>query len=363
MQVFKNSRTALATAMTGAALLGAASVAALTIVFDDSASTAAPPQVTVTNAAAAASSSTETVGDIYKRSRRLGGRDHRHLGGPGEPRWAGPAARSRRPGSGFVYDTQGHVVTNQHVVDGAQSVSVKFANGRTYSAKVVGADPSTDLAVIDVDAPASALKPLELGDSSAVEVGDGVIAIGSPFGLDQTVTTGIVSALHRQITSPNNFSIDDAIQTDAAINHGNSGGPLLDMHGDVIGVNSQIESDSGGNDGVGFAVPSNTISQIVGSPDRQRLGRARLPRRRDRRLRRPPPARRLAEVRAGTPAARAGLKNGDVITKFGDQSVGSADELRRLVDSKQPGDQVEVTVKRNGKTKTVTVTLGTRPSA
>ena len=155
------------------------------------------------------------------------------------------------------------MVTNQHVVDGAQSVSVKFANGRTYSATVVGADPSTDLAVIDVNAPASVLKPLELGDSSAVEVGDGVIAIGSPFGLDQTVTTGIVSALHRQITSPNNFSIDNAIQTDAAINHGNSGGPLLDMHGDVIGVNSQIESDSGGNDGVGFAVPSNTISRIA----------------------------------------------------------------------------------------------------
>ena len=157
------------------------------------------------------------------------------------------------------------MITNQHVVDGAESVSVKFANGKTYAATVVGTDPSTDLAVIDVDAPASALKPLELADSSAVEVGDGVIAIGSPFGLDQTVTTG-----HRQRAappdhSPNNFSIDDAIQTDAAINHGNSGGPLLDMNGDVIGVNSQIESDSGGNDGVGFAVPSNTISQIVGS--------------------------------------------------------------------------------------------------
>ncbi len=316
MQVFKNSRAALATAMTGAALLGAASVAALTIVFDDSASTAAPPQVTVTNAAAAASSSTETVGDIYKQSRRLGGRDHGHLGGPGRSPRAGPAARSRRRGSGFVYDTQGHVVTNQHVVDGAQSVSVKFANGRTYSATVVGADPSTDLAVIDVNAPASVLKPLELGDSSAVEVGDGVIAIGSPFGLDQTVTTGIVSALHRQITSPNNFSIDNAIQTDAAINHGNSGGPLLDMHGDVIGVNSQIESDSGGNDGVGFAVPSNTISRIAaalidnGSVEHAYLGVAI-----DDSATSTAGAR-LAEVRSGTPAARAGLKTGDVITKF-----------------------------------------------
>ena len=207
------------------------------------------------------------------------------------------------------------------------------------------------------------LKPLELGDSSAVEVGDGVIAIGSPFGLDQTVTTGIVSALHRQITSPNNFSIDNAIQTDAAINHGNSGGPLLDMHGDVIGVNSQIESDSGGNDGVGFAVPSNTISRIAaalidnGSVEHAYLGVAI-----DDSTTGTTGAR-LAEVRTGTPAARAGLKSGDVITKFDNAGIGSADELRRLVDSKRPGDQVEVTVKRNGATKTVTVTLGTRPSA
>ena len=361
MQVFKNSRAALATAMTGAALLGAASVAALTIVFDDSASTAAPPQVTVTNAAAAASSSTETVGDIYKQTGDSVVEITVTSAGQAGPT-GGTGGTQQATGSGFVYDTQGHVVTNQHVVDGAQSVSVKFANGRTYSATVVGADPSTDLAVIDVNAPASVLEPLELGDSSAVEVGDGVIAIGSPFGLDQTVTTGIVSALHRQITSPNNFSIDNAIQTDAAINHGNSGGPLLDMHGDVIGVNSQIESDSGGNDGVGFAVPSNTISRIAaalisnGSVEHAYLGVAIDDSTST-------AGARLAEVRAGTPAARAGLKSGDVITKVSGTSIGSADELRQLVDSKQPGDKVEVTVKRNGTTKTVTVTLGTRPSA
>ena len=361
MKVFKNSRTALATAMTGAALLGAASVAALTVVFDDSASTAAPPQATVTHAPAAASSSTETVGDIYKQTGDSVVEITVTSAGQAGPT-GGTGGTQQATGSGFVYDTQGHVVTNQHVVDGAQSVSVKFANGRTYSATVVGADPSTDLAVIDVNAPASVLTPLELGDSSAVEVGDGVIAIGSPFGLDQTVTTGIVSALHRQITSPNNFSIDNAIQTDAAINHGNSGGPLLDMHGDVIGVNSQIESDSGGNDGVGFAVPSNTISRIAaalisnGSVEHAYLGVAIDDSTST-------AGARLAEVRAGTPAARAGLKSGDVITKVSGTSIGSADELRQLVDSKQPGDKVEVTVKRNGTTKTVTVTLGTRPSA
>jgi putative serine protease PepD len=360
MQVFKNSRTALATAMTSAALLGAGTVAAVTIAFDGD-STATASQVTVTSAAPAASSSSSTVGEIYKRSAAAvveitvtSAGQASQLGGSGGTQQA--------QGSGFVYDTDGHVITNQHVVDGAESVSVKFADGKTYSAKVVGADPSTDLAVIDVDAPASALKPLELADSSAVEVGDGVIAIGSPFGLEQTVTTGIVSALHRQITSPNNFSIDDAIQTDAAINHGNSGGPLLDMNGDVIGVNSQIESDSGGNDGVGFAVPSDTISRIVGaliddgSVEHAYLGVAIDDSSGT-------SGASLAEVRSGTPAARAGLRTGDVVTKFGGTSVGSADELRRLVDSKQPGDQIELTVERNGKTQTVNVTLGTRTSA
>src|SRR5206468_775980 len=157
----------------------------------------------------------------------------------------------------------GNVITNAHVVDGATSISVRFWNGATYKGTVVGSDPSTDLAVVHVDAPSSLLVPLTLGDSSAVEVGDGVVAIGAPFGLEETVTSRIVSALHRQIDAPNNFTIPDSIQTDAAINHGNSGGPLLDLQGKVIGVNAQIESDSGGNDGVGFAIPSNTVKAIV----------------------------------------------------------------------------------------------------
>src|SRR5436309_12877949 len=170
---------------------------------------------------------------------------------------------SQAQGSGFVYDADGHILTNQHVVDGAQSVSVQFWNGKSYTAHVVGTDASTDLAVLKVDAPSSVLFPLTLGDSSKVQVGDNVVAIGSPFGLAETVTAGIVSALHRQMTSPNNFSIDDSIQTDAAINHGNSGGPLLDSQAHVIGVNAQIESDPGGSDGVGFAIPSNTIKSVA----------------------------------------------------------------------------------------------------
>src|SRR5207244_4127599 len=148
-------------------------------------------------------------------------------------------------------------------VAGASSISVSFWNGVELHATLVGTDPSTDLAVIHVNAPKSLLVPVRLGDSSAVRVGDPVVAIGSPFGLEGTLTSGIVSALHREMTAPNNFAITDTIQTDAAINHGNSGGPLLDGHARVIGVNSQIESDSGGSDGVGFAIPSNTVRSIA----------------------------------------------------------------------------------------------------
>ena len=166
-------------------------------------------------------------------------------------------------GSGFVYDEDGHVVTNQHVVAGASSISISFWNGTELEATLVGTDPSTDLAVLHVDAPPSLLQPLRLGNSSAVEVGDAVLAFGSPFGLEGTVTSGIVSALHREMTAPNNFTITDTIQTDAAINHGNSGGPLLDRNGRVIGVDAQIESESGGSDGVGFAIPSNTVRSIA----------------------------------------------------------------------------------------------------
>ncbi|TML53646.1 MAG: trypsin-like serine protease, partial [Actinobacteria bacterium] len=168
----------------------------------------------------------------------------------------GGSQSSQAQGSGFVYDSDGHIITNNHVVSGASSISVTFADGSKYSAKVVGADPSSDLAVLKVDAPSSKLHPLTLGDSTKLEVGDGVVAIGSPFGLSETVTSGIVSALNRDISSTNNFTISGVIQTDAAINHGNSGGPLLNMAGEVVGITTQIESESGGNDGVGFAVPS-----------------------------------------------------------------------------------------------------------
>jgi S1-C subfamily serine protease len=166
-------------------------------------------------------------------------------------------------GSGFVVDKSGHIITNQHVVGDAEEVSVRFASGERERAEIVGEDPSTDVAVIKVDAPEHTLKPLTLGDSNTVRVGDPVIAIGNPLNVGISVTTGIVSGTERPIKAPNNYTINGALQTDAAINPGNSGGPLLDSHGTVIGVNSQILSEDGGFQGVGFAVPINTVKSVV----------------------------------------------------------------------------------------------------
>ena len=180
----------------------------------------------------------------------------------------GPTVETQKAlGSGFVIDKAGHIVTNDHVVAGAKSVQVSFSNNESYKATIVGADPTTDLAVLRVNASSRALTPLVLGDSDRVQVGDEVVAIGNPFGLSRTVTAGIVSALQRQILSPNQYTIDHVIQTDAAINHGNSGGPLIDLQGHVIGVNAQIDTGNTGeqgNVGIGFAIPSNTVQTVVG---------------------------------------------------------------------------------------------------
>src|ERR671915_87377 len=166
-------------------------------------------------------------------------------------------------GSGFVLDEQGHIVTNQHVVDGAENVSIEFASGVREEAEIIGEDPSTDVAVVKVDAAEGLLEPLTLGDSSTVGVGEPVIAIGNPLDVGISATSGIVSGVGRPIKAPNNYTIEDAVQTDAAINPGNSGGPLLDSRGTVIGVNAQIASESGGFEGVGFAVPIDTVKGVI----------------------------------------------------------------------------------------------------
>ena len=312
-------------------------------------------QVTVGDSQPAASTSGLSVNAIYKLAHR-GVVEVKVSSQTSDP--FGGTRQQSAEGSGFVYDSSGHVVTNQHVVSDATSVRVTFWNGKTYDARVVGTDPSTDLAVLDVDAPSTTLYPLTVADSDDVVVGDNVVAIGAPFGLAETVTAGIVSALHREMTSPNNFAIDDSIQTDAAINHGNSGGPLLDDQGHVIGVNAQIESDSGGSDGVGFAIPSNTIksvaSQLIssGKAEHAFLG-VRLP---------DSGAARITSVTPNAPAAKAGLRAGDVITKLGGTTVSTPDELRAAINERKPGDRVSVTYRRTGQTHTAQLTLASRPS-
>jgi putative serine protease PepD len=315
-------------------------------------------QVTVNNSQPISDESGLTVNQIYRRSYKgvvqimVSTEVASPLGG---------SERQGSEGSGFVYDANGDIVTNQHVVAGARSIKVTFWNGKTAKAKVIGTDPSTDLAVIRVSVPSSQLNPLALGDSSAVQVGDGVVAIGSPFGLAETVTSGIVSALHRTITSPNQFTISDSIQTDAAINHGNSGGPLLNAQGRVIGVNAQIHSETagGGNEGVGFSIPSNTVRSVVpqlissGKAEHAYLGVS---------IDSTAVNARIAGVRSGTPAKHAGLKAGDVVTELGGRSVSTGDELASAIAAHKPGDTLQLTYRRDGESHTVTVTLATRPS-
>ncbi|WP_051223718.1 S1C family serine protease [Conexibacter woesei] len=260
-------------------------------------------------------------------------------------------------GSGFVIDRRGDIVTNEHVVDGARTIRVTFSDGTKASATVVGSDKTTDIAVVRVTGiKASMLTPLTFGDSSAVEAGDAVLAIGSPFGLAETLTTGIVSGTDRTIESPSGATIGGAIQTDASINHGNSGGPLIDAEGDVVGVNAQIESDSGGSDGVGFAIPSNTarsvaLQLIAGETvEHPQLG-VQIEDGSSGGVK-------LAAVTAGGAAAAAGLKAGDTITAIDGTTVGDADALASLIASHQPGDRVRVTYRRGSASATVTATLG-----
>src|SRR6266545_3962698 len=292
---------------------------------------------------------------------------------------------SQATGSGFLVDNDGHILTNAHVVEGAKTVTVQLGNGAEQDAQVVGSDPSSDIALLKVDDTEGA-NPLPLGDSSKVEVGDPVVAIGNPFALDRTVTSGIVSALQRQIQAPNGFSISDVIQTDAAINPGNSGGPLIDGAGQVIGINSQIESQSGGNEGVGFAVPIKTAADVVsqlengGQVHQAYLGISGGDITPDiaHALNLPVEQGVLIErVLSGGPADDAGIKGatgqatiagqtfpvgGDIITKVDGKAITGMDEVISTVNGHKPGDEITLTVFSGGQQKDVTVTLGDRPS-
>src|SRR5688500_4277661 len=289
-------------------------------------------------------------------------------------------------GSGFVISEEGYIITNYHVIESARQIEVNFSGDDRVRATIVGVDPSTDLAVLKINAQVRALTPLPLGDSDAVRVGDAVVAIGNPFGLERTVTAGIVSALQREITAPNGYTIDKVIQTDASINQGNSGGPLLNTRGQVIGVNSQIEpGDSGtGNLGIGFAVPSATVREVFaqirasGKVEHAYLGvrtleidevlatTYRLP---------VDTGVIIDEVLPGSPAEDAGLKagdrqviiggtsyrlGGDIVTAADGEQVASPDDLRRLIGAKDPGDAMTLDIRRGESKRTVSVTLGRR---
>jgi len=269
--------------------------------------------------------------------------------------------QSQAEGSGFVIDTNGDIVTNAHVVAGASAIKVRFQGGKTAKATLVGSDPSSDIAVIKVSTDSSLLHPLTFGNSSNLQVGDEVAAIGSPFGLPETMTSGIVSALNRTITAPNNFSISGAIQTDAAINHGNSGGPLLNMSGLVVGVNAQIESDSGGNDGVGFSLPSDAVKSVANTLIAGQtvqhaylgvtIGDSSSG-----------TGAQVGAVKADSPASKAGLKAGDVITAIDGDLVANADDLTAKISAHKPDQKVTLSVTRSGKSLSIDVTLGVRPS-
>jgi S1-C subfamily serine protease len=293
-------------------------------------------------------------------------------------------------GSGFVMDKAGHIVTNYHVIAGARSVEVSFSNSDNMKARVIGSDPSTDLAVLQIDARSRALTPLAFGNSDNVHVGDSVVAIGNPLGYDRSVTAGIVSAVQRAITAPNQYPIDHVIQTDAPINHGNSGGPLINSGGQVVGVAAQIatgNSGSDGNIGIGFAIPINTVRTVVaqlikeGKVEHAFIGITAKPvTTRIARLFRLPSRSGLlvATVQPGSGAAAAGLRagtntavvsgeswpiGGDLILSADGVALTSVDQLRDLISAKQPGQSISLVVYRGTKKLKLNVKLGRQPSS
>ncbi|HWF56513.1 MAG TPA: trypsin-like peptidase domain-containing protein [Solirubrobacteraceae bacterium] len=287
----------------------------------------------------------------------------------------GATQETQGEGAGVVYDTKGDILTDEHVVTNAQKITVHFQDGVTANAKVLNTDPSTDVAVIHVDVPTSQLHPIPFADSSAAQVGDPVVAIGSPFSLPETVTQGIVSAVGRSITAPNNFTITGAIQTDAAINPGNSGGPLLDASGKVLGLSDQIETNNttvsgqGSSSGIGFATPGNEDIKIAnaiiaGHPVKHSYvgvclnpsttGGAQIALTGSQGCTTP--------IVPGSPAALAGLQPGDTITAIDGQAVGSTEGFISTVDNYGPGRKLALTIKRAGQTKQLSLTLGARPS-
>ncbi len=327
--------------MAGLAIGGAFSSDSTTVTT----TTEAPPPA----AAAAPARSATDVAALYERV------------SPGVVSVEVTGAQGAGAGSGFVLDREGYILTNDHVVEGARTVRVRFASGAPVTARVTGADPSTDLALLKIDAGDRRLTPLALGSSKDLKVGQPAIAIGSPFRLEGTLTTGVISALGRSIRAPNDFSIDNVVQTDAAINPGNSGGPLLDASGRVVGINAQIATSTRANSGVGFAIAIDTAKRILAQLKRgEEIERAYL-------------GIETADAATGTgavvggvvpggPAADAGLREGDRIVSVAGKAVDESADVAAAISDAKPGDEVKVAVRRGGGERTLTARLGTRPA-
>jgi S1-C subfamily serine protease len=374
----------------GVALAGAE----VTGVFDDEPSLVATPQTIESSAPASfADNKRLSVNEIYRLSAPgvvQVTTTSVHTVGPDQslnPFGLQEQQRQQALGSGFVIDKSGRIVTNFHMVEGATDIEVSFSNQDSVEARLVGSDPSTDLAVLKVDVDARALTPLRLGNSDRVRVGDSVVAIGNPLGYERSVTAGIVSALHRPLTAPNDFTIDDVIQTDAAINSGNSGGPLIAANGQVIGVNTAIatgNTGARGNIGIGFAVPVNTVRDVVsqlidrGRVEHPFLGIGAQPIDKD-----------IADVfnlpveqgllvvrvfdhsggdkaglRAGTTevvvAGESYLLGGDIIVEIDGEPATTDEDLREAVSAKNPGDKIDIEAYRGDDRRSFEVTLGRR---
>jgi putative serine protease PepD len=270
-------------------------------------------------------------------------------------------------GTGILLDKSGDILTNDHVVQGANTFNVTFDSSDSgHSAKLVGTDPTDDLAIVKIDPSGLDLKPLTLADSSTVQVGDTVFALGNPFGYTNSFSEGIVSGLDRSMTAPNGFTIGHSIQTDAAINPGNSGGPLLDANGDVVGINAQIASNGnngtgeGQNNGVGFAIPINTAKDVInqletsGHVSHGYLGIATGDAKQG--------GATVGSVQPGSPAAKAGLQQGDVIKTVDGKTMGSSEDVVAAISGRHAGDKITLGVERGGQTKSFTVTLAQQPS-
>ena len=287
--------------------------------------------------------------------------------------WA--AQSSEGSGSGAILDTEGHILTNNHVVSGAKEIAVTLYNGKTYDAVAIGADPLNDLAVIRIEAGADELVPVSLGDSKTLKVGMNVFALGNPFGLERTLTTGIISSLNRSLQIHGNWKIKSIIQIDAAINPGSSGGPLLDSHGRLIGINTAIATTSGQSSGVGFAIPVSLISRVV--PQLLKHGRVIRPESGIDKVYQTEKGLLIAELRPNGPAEKAGLRGpkmvksrrgpltfvredrtaADLIIGLDDQKIANAEDFLSYVEGKRPGDDVLLTVIRDGRKVQVRLTL------